>query len=193
MPLADAACARQAESLLDHYQPFAVIAIEKTSPNEQGLIAGSTGISYDEIHGKPQFIFRAAHERGIVTAGIGDGGNEVGFGRIHDAVGRIMPAGKKAAATVATDHLVVAAISNWGAYGVAAMLAYGLARPELMIDADQVDRALRACVSAGALDGVTARPTLSDDGVPLETQRSFVTMLRTIVTIGLSEFESPGH
>jgi ribonuclease BN (tRNA processing enzyme) len=76
---------------------------------------------------------------------------------------------------------------------VAAMLAFGLARPELMIDADQVDRALRACVGAGALDGVTARPTLSDDGVPLETQRSFVTMLRSVVTIGLSESESPGH
>ncbi len=193
MPLDAEACARQADDLLDHYQPFAVVAIEKTSPNRQGVIVGSTGVPCHEIHGNPQFLFQAAADRGILTAGIGDGGNEVGFGRIPEAVERIMPAGRKTAAVLATNHLVVAAVSDWGAYGVAASLAYQRGQLDLAVSADEVERALRACVDAGALDGVTARPTLSDDGIPLEAQRAFVTMLQAIVTIGLSNVESPGH
>jgi hypothetical protein len=52
---------------------------------------------------------------------------------------------------------------------------------------------LRACVDNGAYDGAFARPLLSDDGVPLEAHRAFMTMLRGIVEIGRSELASPGH
>ena len=40
---------------------------------------------------------------------------------------------------------------------------------------------------------VTTRPTLSEDGTSLDARRSIVTMLRVIITIGLSKVESPGH
>jgi hypothetical protein len=92
--------------------------------------------------------------------------------------------------TAGDDHLVVAAISDWGAYGVAASLACS---PELAVRAGPIDRALRSCADAGAVGGVAARPVLRDDGILLETRRSFVTLLQAIVTIGLSYVQSPGH
>ena len=195
-------CKAQAGQLLDSYSPVALIAIEKLSPNRKGIIHGSTGLSYDETHAKPQFLFEEARRRGILTAGIGDGGNEVGFGNVAEAIADIIPAGRHCQcpcdggniAAVTTDHLVVAAISNWGGYGVAAMIAYLRGDPShSLISEDELERMLRACVDNGAYDGAYARPLLSDDGVPLIAHRAFTTMLRNIVAIGQSDLSSPGH
>ncbi|MGZ4413902.1 MAG: glutamate cyclase domain-containing protein [Gaiellaceae bacterium] len=202
MPIEADACEAQAVELLDTHRPAAIIAIEKLSPNTKGIIHGSTGISYDDHHAKPQFLIAEARRRGILTAGIGDGGNEVGFGKVAELVADIIPAGRVCAcpcgagniAAVATDHLVVAAISNWGGYGVAAMIAYLKDDPaSSLITEDELERMLRACVDNGAYDGAYARPLLSDDGVPLEAHRAFTTLLRNIVAIGQSNLASPGH
>jgi hypothetical protein len=195
-------CEAQAGELLDRYSPTAVIAIEKLSPNKNGIIHGSTGLSYDDTHAKPQFLFDEARKRGILTAGIGDGGNEVGFGSVAEKIMDIIPTGRVCLcpcgggniARVGVDHLVVAAISNWGGYGVAAMLAFltsNLAGG--LIDEADVERMLRACVDNGAYDGAYARPVLSDDGVPLEAQKAFIVLLRELVAIGQSSLSSPGH
>jgi hypothetical protein len=195
-------CEAQAGELLDRYAPSAVIAIEKLSPNKNGIIHGSTGLSYDATHAKPQFLFDEARKRGILTAGIGDGGNEVGFGSVAEKIMDIIPTGRVCLcpcgggniARVEVDHLVVAAISNWGGYGVAAMIAFLTSSPAGgLIDEVDLDRMLRACVDNGAFDGAYARPTLSDDGVPLESQKAFVVLLRELVAIGQSSLSSPGH
>jgi hypothetical protein len=195
-------CEAQAGELLDAYGPSALIAIEKLSPNKNGIIHGSTGLSYDDTHAKPQFLFDEARKRGILTAGIGDGGNEVGFGSVAEEIMDIIPTGRVCLcpcgggniARVEVDHLVVAAISNWGGYGVAAMLAFLTSSPAGgLIDASDLERMLRACVDNGAYDGASARPTLSDDGVPLESQRAFIVLLRELVAIGQSSLSSPGH
>lgn len=202
MAIATDECEKQAALLMDEYNPAAVIAIEKLSPNRLGVIHGSTGLSYDDSHAKPQFLFAEAANRGVLTAGIGDGGNEVGFGKIAEVVADIIPAGRHCQcpcgggniAAVATDVLVVAAISNWGGYGVAAMIALLKNDPaSTLIDEDDLERMLRACVDEGAYDGAFARPLLSDDGVPLSSQRAFTTLLRSIVEIGQSTVASPGH
>jgi hypothetical protein len=195
-------CEAQAGELLDTYAPTAVIAIEKLSPNKNGIIHGSTGLSYDDTHAKPQFLFDEARKRGILTAGIGDGGNEVGFGSVAEEIADIIPTGRVCLcpcgggiiARVEVDHLVVAAISNWGGYGVAAMLAFLTSSPASgLIDDADLERMLRACVDNGAYDGAYARPLLSDDGVRLEAQRAFILLLRELVAIGQSSLSSPGH
>jgi len=200
-PIDDEECRRQASELLDVYQPAAIIAIEKISPNREGVLHGSTGVACTDIHSKPQHLFREARRRGIFTGGIGDGGNEVGFGGIRDAVREIMPAGADCgcpcgggtASDVAVDALVVAAVSNWGAYGVAAMIGYLLERPDAVVDTTELEWMMRACVGAGALDGALARPTLTDDGIPLEAHLAHLTMLRSITSIANSTVLGPGH
>lgn len=201
MPENDDACRAQAVELLDRIGPSLVFAIEKLAPNRSNVIHGATGLDYTDVHANPRYLFDNARERKVLTIGIGDGGNEVGFGVIEDAVREIMPAGNKchcpcgdgSASSVPTDKFLVAAISNWGGYAVSAMVCYLKGDLKPLITADDVERMLRDVVVAGAFDGSSARPTMGDDGVLLPAQRAYVEMLHSIVTIGQIDFESPGH
>lgn len=64
----------------------------------------------------------AARERGVLTIGIGDGGNEVGFGEVRDSVAKAHPFGARShgdfpsglITVTATDVVVAASVSNWG-------------------------------------------------------------------------------
>ena len=194
-------CANHAKRLLGTLRPSAMIGIEKLAPNKVGVIHGATGLSYDDSHTKPDVYFGLAAEAGILTCGIGDGGNEVGFGIIRSCVEETMPAGaicecpcgQGTASDVSTDRFVVAAISDWGGYAVNAMLSYLTGAYGALIRPSEVERMILATVNAGAFDGATARPTLSDDGVPLESQVAYVTILQQLVELASSGLSSPGH
>ncbi|XP_028994826.1 D-glutamate cyclase, mitochondrial [Betta splendens] len=65
-------------------------------------------------------LFIAAKNiRGIVTTGIGDGGNELGMGKVKEKVKSLMPKGDLIACDVAADYAITAGVSNWGGYAVA--------------------------------------------------------------------------
>ena len=57
----------------------------------------------------------------VTTIGIGDGGNEIGMGKIPwQVIRRNIPRGGLVACRVPADHLIVCGVSNWGAYGLGA-------------------------------------------------------------------------
>ncbi|MBB5159835.1 glutamate cyclase domain-containing protein [Saccharopolyspora phatthalungensis] len=187
--------------LLGELDPSAVIAIEKIGVNSKGVIHGVTGLPWTDVHFNAKPLFDGARASGARTFGIGDGGNEVGWGGVTE-VAEIMPHGRVCqcgcgggiACAVETDILVHAAISNWGGYGVAAMLGYLLRRPDLVPDADYVERILTTAAASGAVCGWYSRPMLSDDGVPLKAHRAIATMLKTAVEQAHIEFaESSSH
>nr|WP_296771572.1 glutamate cyclase domain-containing protein [Rhodococcus sp. (in: high G+C Gram-positive bacteria)] len=181
-----------AEQLLDNLEPTAVLAIEKLSINYEGIIHGATGIPWHDVHFNAAHLFALAAERGVLTCGIGDAGNEIGFGSIPE-VAAIQPEGKVMGSSISVDVLLAAAISDWGGYAVTAMLAFLLERPDLVADADYVENLLRAAVASGVVCGWYARPTLSDDGVPLAAQRAAATLIETAVTQALTRAHSPSH
>jgi hypothetical protein len=104
-----------------------------------------------------------------VTIGIGDGGNEIGMGKVPwDVIRRHIPRGELIACRVATDHLLVAGVSNWGAYALSAGVALlrGFAPPEEWFDLERERSILETMVEQGPLvDGVTGRTTASVDGL----------------------------
>src|SRR5262249_7000446 len=58
---------------------------------------------------------------GLTTIGIGDGGNEIGMGKVPwEVIRGNIPGGGLIACRVPTDYLIVCGVSNWGAYGLAA-------------------------------------------------------------------------
>ena len=61
----------------------------------------------------------------LFTIGIGDGGNEVGMGKIfeHIVTSPNIPNAAQIACTVSADFLIVASVSNWGGYALAAATA----------------------------------------------------------------------
>jgi hypothetical protein len=187
-PLGPKAGVEFATQMLDQYHPKAVIFVEKTGPNHHGTHHSITGTEKPpQDTGHAFHLADQARDRGIFTLGIGDGGNEVGNGLIWDAVVRIQPGGATVATVTKTDVLVFAGVSNWGAYGVAAYLAYGLKNPDLFQDEDMETFMLRRCVAAGGTDGAYAAQILCVDGTSLRTNVALVTILREIIGIGLKE------
>ena len=193
-PEDDGEAERFSYRLLDDLEPSLVLAIEKLAPNRKGVIHGATGIGWHDVHFNPAFVVEEAGRRGILTCGIGDAGNEVGFGGVPE-VAEIMPEGATCrcpceagmATAVVTDLLISAAISDWGGYGLTAMLAFLMRRPDLLAGPDLVERMLRAAVASGVVCGWYARPVLCDDGVPLDAQRAAATLISTAVTQALYE------
>ena len=108
----------------------------------------------------------------LVTLGIGDGGNEVGMGKIAwDVIRRNIPRGGLVACRVPADHLIVCGVSNWGAYGLAAgvRLLRGAGPDAELFDVGREQELLRLMVEEGPLvDGVLAEPAVSVDGLDFD-------------------------
>jgi hypothetical protein len=108
----------------------------------------------------------------IATIGIGDGGNEIGMGKIAwQIIRRNIPNGAVVACRVATDYLIVCGVSNWGAYGLAAGVRHlrGAAREADLFSTGCEFALLKAMVERGPLvDGVTGQPTATVDGLSFE-------------------------
>jgi D-glutamate cyclase len=182
-----------ATRLLDTYRPSAVIFVEKAGPNQHGIFHSILGYARGpDIMGSAYWLADVARSRSILTVGVGDGGNEIGFGKIRDAVREIQPFGrvcrcpcKGGVATVTDcDILVACAVSNWGAYGISACLAFLLKNVELIQDEETERRMLESCVNAGCTDSVVGAQVPAVDGVPLGVQLALVRMLGAIVSTG---------
>jgi D-glutamate cyclase len=194
-PVDDASIAGWSEELLDRLRPRAIIAIERLGPNAAGVIHGATGLSGFSPQVDLSPLFSAAARRGIFSIGIGDAGNEIGFGRITAAVREIQPYGKMCrcpceggmATVVTTDVLVVAAVSNWGAYGIEAALSLVLGRVDLPHSPAVARQVISRCLEAGGLESMHGSSRFFVDGIAGESSVSLVQLLGEMVRIGLEE------
>jgi hypothetical protein len=169
------------------YEPDAVIAVEKLGPNRHGEFP--QGEHYVNRHAMAAPLFEVAAERDVLTVGVGDRGNEIGFGRIETDVRRIRDHAPEGACDVATDHLVVGGASNWGAYGIEAMLALLTETPEAMHSPADESRMLDHCSAAGAADATSHLSRKTVDGTSEATQRGIVALLADTVTNRLSTYD----
>lgn len=155
--------------LIERLRPKALITIERAGANEHGEYHAALGRSLTQWCAKVDILFEQAREAGILTIGVGDGGNELGCGLIRDAVFDAAPNGRRCQCpcggsvvpSFIPDVLIIAAISNWGTYGVEACLAGLTGRAEVLHDREIDLRVHVACAAAGAHnDG----PLLLDPG-----------------------------
>jgi hypothetical protein len=191
-PTGQDGAARVAEELLDTYDPSAVIAVEKMGPNDEGVITQEIEMT-DTAWGEP--LVTKASARDILTIGVGDRGNEIGFGTIAPAVREIFAHSERfgdIACRVKTDHLVVGGVSNWGAYGVGAMLALLTETPAALHSPEQESDVLDAVAMAGATDAISHRPEPSVDGTSETSQRAIVGLLNDLVRNRLTQHD-PDH
>ena len=113
------------------------------------------------------------------TVGVGDGGNEIGMGTIPRNALRAAGVPPRIASVVPVDHLVVAGVSNWGAYGIVAHLGRLAGRNLLHSGVDEY-RLIEACVRAGAVDGITRRREATVDGVSLAAHAGIVELVNAL-------------
>ena len=113
------------------------------------------------------------------SIGVGDGGNEIGMGRVRTRVAREVPNGARIGSVVRTDHLVVAGTSNWGAWGLVAHLSLASGR-DLLHGREDEARLTRAMVAAGGVDGMTGLAEPSVDSLPVTLHQAFLETLREL-------------
>jgi len=183
-----------AQLLMEEYRPSAVIFVERDGPNKEGFFHGVRGdCRRPEDVGHVYLLADLARKRGVLTIGVGDGGNEVGFGAVRDAITAVHPLGGKSIAghesgvvtVTATDVVVSASVSNWGAYAIAAALAARLKDPNVLHTQLLERELIEATVRAGARDGATSKAEVAVDGINWQGHTSFVELLRSIVTVSL--------
>ena len=110
------------------------------------------------------------------TLAIADGGNELGMGRLRIQL-QDLPV---SCATAITDELVIADVSNWGAYGLLALASVCIRRP--LLDEFSLSGCLEALVAAGMVDGVTGCGVATEDGLPLVRSQSLYEGLRALAS-----------
>jgi len=128
-------------------------------------------------------LHRLVEETSCKTISIGDGGNELGMGKVIDKIidNPKISNGDQIGCIVAADYLIAASVSNWGGYALSAAAAVARAGLENESKSLQVlvDRCLPLeeeeialldrCVAAGCRDGVSGKMESTVDGMPLET------------------------
>lgn len=180
-PMEDAAAATEAARLFDKFRPKALISIEKNGPNHEGRYAMVDGSDNSDCVAKLHHAFGEAGRRKVLTIGIGDRGNEFGFGRIAEIPRRVLPFGKDATDTTEVDVLVTAAVSNWGASAIAASMAVLSDRQDLLHGPAMESRMLDECAAAGGIDGFLCRPEPGADGMDAATHVAINTLLNELV------------
>jgi hypothetical protein len=170
--------------VLTREQPTHLVAIERPGRGRAGDYLNMRGVSVtawnrpiDEMFllAKRPPTSRPVHAP-LVTIAVGDGGNEIGMGNARDALSRQGALMARIASVVRVDHLVVAGVSNWGAYGIVAQLSR-LAGQALLHTPDDERRLIAACVDAGAVDGVTRLRAHTVDRMDADAHAAVVALL----------------
>ena len=167
------------------FRPTHRIAVERSGPVAPGgehftmrgrPIAGLLDAELTALFTGPQ---------SVTTIGIGDGGNEIGMGKIAaDMVTANVPGGARVHCHVATDFLVVAGVSNWGAYALAAGVSIlrGATWPDDWADADAHRAVLTEMVARGPLvDGVRGAFEPTVDGLDWGTYSGVLAEIGRVV------------
>jgi hypothetical protein len=124
------------------------------------------------------------------TIAVGDGGNEIGMGTIpRSLIARHVAHGETIACVTPARHLIVAGVSNWGAYALIGALAALRDdwRAEMVACLDEtLDRAvLEAMIEHGpAVDGVSRLQAPTVDNLDIATHHRVLRKIRTLVEQG---------
>lgn len=103
------------------------------------------------------------------TVSIGDGGNEIGMGNLHDLVAKYVPRGDIIGTVVKCDHLISTGVSNWGGYAIACALYLfsrekkGSADLKMLPQVSVESKLLDIMLANGAVDGPTCEATRKVD------------------------------
>lgn len=165
-PIADEKESRkEADNLISSLDPTVLVSVERCGRAKDNKYYNMRGEDITEYTAKIDSLFGFPK-----TIGIGDGGNEIGMGKVYNAVTKAVMHGEKIASVVETTHLVVSSVSNWGCYGLMAYLS--LLEGELLLKRE--DAILKKVVKAGAIDSSCKKPVLQVDGFPLTVTNTII-------------------
>lgn len=160
LPVNSTDAAAFADEFLQQHHPELIISIERPGLAADGRYYNMRGQDISARCANFDVFFQQACCPAIA---IGDGGNEIGMGKLYQAVSQlaITPS------VTGSDELLLADVSNWAAYGVLALVSK-------LKDAEtgcgwllecQPKELLAYLVERGAVDGVTGLASLTEDSL----------------------------
>lgn len=180
---------RVSNEILNSYNFDLLMSIEKVGANEKGVYHNMKGLDISSRSAKMEVLMEKAKSSGIPIIGIGDGGNEIGMGKIKSTVMKEVPHGSECecpchegiASDFETDVLVTASVSNWGAYAIIATLSL-LTEKDLLHSPQIEKRMLELSAQEGAVDGITGFANGNCDGLITEAHASIVQLLKELIS-----------
>jgi len=161
----------EAIAALEKWNPGVVLSIERPGLTAGGFYANMRG---EDISARCACFDYFLKEATCPTIAIGDGGNEIGMGKVNEALSAlpITPS------VTTCDELLVADVSNWGAHGLIALLAYWSGE-DLLSKINTLD-ILKYISARGSVDGVTRLNTLTEDSLESGAGQQLIDELRTL-------------
>ena len=189
----DEAGKAQASQLLDELKPDLLFSTERVGRNEHGVYHSMRGIDYGMGRSRVDFLFDEALTRGIPVVAVGDGGNEIGMGKVADHVKAHVPYGDTCqcgcgggiGAVTSCDVLVTAACSNWGCTAIAAAMAARAGDAKLLHSPDREALLLDSMVANGLINSTHGIVDDSVDGFPRQSHIAVAELCLTIVSRAL--------
>jgi hypothetical protein len=157
------------------------ITIEKAGATADGHMYSINAKDRDPTRANIDNVIERLMATGKITIGVGDGGNEIGWGNIYDYIVKHVPLGPTIACRIKTTHLYPAAVSNWGGYGLAALLSLYTGDLSLCHDPKRELEYLDLTAKMKVMDGGTGQAINHVDGIPAEVSASVVAILRGLV------------
>lgn len=173
-------------SLLLNYQPSHVVAIERPGRAKDGSSYSMRGEDLSDIIPNTDVLFEKSKELGITTIAVGDGGNEVGMGKVAQLIVDSVYKGDRICAVTSADYLILAGVSNWGGHGLTAALSL-LSKTMLLHNSQTETAMLQAMIDVGAVDGRNKKRELTIDGLSLKVNLEILEKLRAIVKSGIND------
>ncbi len=177
MPIGDDEQARiWSNAQRTRFRANAVGFIERCGRDATGCFHSMHGKDISAVTARTDHLISPA----VTSFSIGDGGNEAGFGPFAQALRErgVMP--WPSASVV--DELIIASVSNWGGYALAAAIAWtaGLSPGAVLPDEDRLAGRVRELLNAGAVDGMSGLSEAKVDGRELESEFAILGELRRI-------------
>ena len=169
------AAREDATALLAELNPSLIVVIERPGAADDGRFYNIAGRDITDECRPVEPLLQLAN---CPVLAIGDGGNEAGMGK----AGEVLQQLSIRPAVIGCDELIVADVSNWGAYALIAMAQALLGEPVLTtLDAGEL---LSQCIARGAVDGVSHLPVPTEDGFDAEVGLNVIHQIQQVLQRG---------
>ncbi|PLS16047.1 hypothetical protein CVD28_18530 [Bacillus sp. M6-12] len=158
------------------------IFIEKLGSAQDGNHHFATGGTRPGQDAPLESMLTKMRDNNKLTIGVGDNGNEIGFGKIHDETKKVVPFNEKVT-VMATDYLLPSSVSNIGAYGITAALALVMENLEMLHNPDDEVELIKICAALDCRDGGFGKAHNFVDGISDKSVASVVEIIKEIVSL----------
>ncbi|KAI5767722.1 DGLUCY protein [Gulo gulo luscus] len=138
-----------------------LVAIERAGRAADGNYYNARKMNIKHLVDPIDDLFLATRKiPGISSTGVGDGGNELGMGKVKEAVKRHIRNGDVIACDVEADFAIITGVSNWGGYALACAL-YILNSCE--VHRHYLRKAVGSCRAPGEQNWTQALPSVAKE------------------------------